>query len=247
MTYNDVTLETYYSILLDAVRRYPATTGFDCKQPQTFKVLQLDHGAELQTPAMGANLSDKDTPYFYSRSWERKKFTPNNIVADYPVLTAFELSSDLGRGIQETNITEFCFLEIAVLDSFKNECDGKVGRCESRTINQIFRDTKLILLNAVNYLSGAVIATVGDVTGVYNRSILDRLLANGEIEQYNIVYDIGDLFQAVNKDVRMTHVEMGATNTYGTKLRVKVQVKWCLDIEFGGVNCVDPVNQFQGC
>ena len=247
MTYNDVTLETYYSILLDAVRRYPATTGFDCKQPQTFKVLQLDHGAELQTPAMGATLSDKDTPYFYSRSWERKGFTPNNITADYPVLTAFELSSDLGRGIEEKNMTEFCFLEIAVLDVFQNKCDGKAGKCESRTINHIFRDTKLILLNAVNYLTGAVIATVGDVTGVYNKSILERILSNGEIEQYNIIYDIGDAFQADNKEVRTTHVEMGATNTYGTKLRVKVRVKWCLDIEFGGVNCVDPVNQFDGC
>jgi hypothetical protein len=247
MTYSDITLETYYSILLDAVRRYPATVGYDCKQPQTFRVLQLDHGAELQTPAMGATLSDKDTPYFYSRAWERKKFTPNNIVADYPVLTAFELSSDFTRGIIEKSMREYCFLEIAVLDSFKNECDGKVGRCESRTINHIFRDTKAILLNAINYISASIIARVGDVTGVYNRTILDRLLSSGEIEQYDTYYDIGDAFQSDNKEVRTTHVEMGATNTYGTKIRVKARVDWCLDVEFGGVNCVDPINQFQGC
>jgi hypothetical protein len=196
---------------------------------------------------MGATLSDKDTPYFYSRAWERKKFTPNNIVADYPVLTAFELSSDFTRGVIEKSMREYCFLEIAVLDSFKNECDGKVGRCESRTINHIFRDTKAILLNAINYISASIIARVGDVTGVYNRTILDRLLSSGEIEQYDTYYDIGDAFQSDNKEVRTTHVEMGATSTYGTKIRVKVRVDWCLDVEFGGVNCVDPINQFQGC
>jgi hypothetical protein len=196
---------------------------------------------------MGATLSDKDTPYFYSRAWERKKFTPNNIVADYPVLTAFELSSDLGRGIQESNIKQCYFLEVAVLDSFKNECDGKVGRCESRTINQIYRDTEIILLNALNYLSGCVIATVGDVTGVYNTAILDRLLSSGEIEQYDTIYDIGGKFQSENKEARTIHVDMGTTDKHGTKIRVKVCVNRCLDIEFGGVNCVDPVNQFDGC
>ena len=247
MTYSDITLETYYSILLDSVRRYPATDGYDCKQPQTFRVLQLDHGAELQTPAMGATLSDKDTPYFYSRAWERKKFTPNNIVADYPVLTAFELSSDFGSGIQESSVKQCYFLEVAVLDSFKNECDGKVGRCESRTINQIYRDTEVILLNAINYLSGCVIARVGDITGVYNNAILKRLLSSGEIEQYDIIYDIGGKFQSENKEARTTHVDMGATDKHGTKIRVKVCVNRCLDVEFGGVNCVDPVNQFDGC
>jgi hypothetical protein len=247
MTYSDITLETYYSILLDAVRRYPATVGYDCKQPQTFRVLQLDHAAELQTPAMGATLSDKDTPYFYSRAWERKKFTPNNIVADYPVLTAFELSSELGRGVKEKNIDEYCFLGISVLDSLQNNCDGKHGKCENRTINHIFRDTKIILLNAINYLSGCVIARVGDVEGIYNIQILKRLVDSGEIEPFDVIDDIGGIFQSDNKEARTTHVEIGAINKYGTQIRVKVRVKWCLDVEFGGVNCVDPINQFQGC
>ena len=247
MTYSDITLETYYSILLDAVRRYPATTGFDCKQPQTFRVLQLDHAAELQTPAMGATLSDKDTPYFYSRSWERKGFTPNNITADYPVLTAFELSSELDRGIKEKNITEYCFLGISVLDVLQNNCDGKHRGCESRTINHIFKDTKEILLNSINYLSGCVIARVGDVDGIYNIHLLKRLVDSGQIDNFDVIYDIGGVFQSDNKDARTTHVEMGATNTYGTQIRVKARVNWCLDIEFAAVNCVDPVNQFDGC
>jgi hypothetical protein len=106
MTHNDITLETIYSILKDCVRRYPETPGRQCKQPQTFRVLQLDHGAELLTNAMGAKFADKDTPYFYSRSWERQKHTPNNMTAEYPVLTAFELASDIPNAFKDIGFSE---------------------------------------------------------------------------------------------------------------------------------------------
>lgn len=247
MTANDITLETMYSILLDAVRRYPATQGYECKQPQTFRVLQLDHGAELQTENMGATLSDKDTPYFYSRSWERRKFTPNNITADFPVLTAFELSSDLPRGISQFSAPQTYFVEIAVLDQYKKDCQGKPGKCESRTVNQIYADTETILLNCVNYLSGSIIAQVGEVTGVYYEPLLQYWQTCGEIDGYAMVYDIGARLQADNKEARITHVEMGATGVYGTKIRLKFPINRCLNVQFGALNCVEPVNQFQGC
>lgn len=243
MTAHDVNLETLYSIILDAVRRYQSTPGMDCRQPQTFRVLQLDRGAELTTPAMGATLSDKDTPYFYSRTWERQKFNPNNITADFPVCTAFELSSDLPKGISETTIKQCYSVELSVLDVFQIKCDGK----PYRTINQIYADTEKILLNIVNYISGSIIATVGDVTGVYNRSVLNSLVACGEIAQYDEIYDIGGVLQSENKGGRTVHVEMPTNNIYGTKMRLTFCIYRCLDVQFGGINCVDPVNQFAGC
>lgn len=247
MTAKDITLETYYSIFLDAARRYPATQGYDCKQPQTFRVLQLDHGAEIHTPAMGATLSDKDTPYFYSRSWERRGFTPNNITADFPLLTAFELSSDMPRGITQGGMKQMYFTEISILDQFQNKCDGKARKCENRSINQIYADTEVILLNVVNYLCGSVIAQVGDVTGVYNIKMLEHWRDCGEIDGYNVVHDIGGAIQSENKEARTTHVEMAATGVYGTKIRLRLPVYRCLDVQFGALNCVEPINQFQGC
>lgn len=247
MTHNDITLETLYSILKDCVRRYPETPGRQCKQPQTFRVLQLDHGAELLTNAMGAKFADKDTPYFYSRSWERQKHTPNNITAEYPVLTAFEIASDLPNGLKAVGVFQSYSVEIAVLDVYADNCDVRPTSCDNRTINQIYADTETILLTVLDYLTYSVIATVGDVTGVYNTKLLDMWVQSGEIDSYDIVHDIGQTIRTANSSLRTVHVEMAANKRYGTKVRLNFPAYRCFTTEFQNVSCVDYVNQFQGC
>ena len=98
MTNFDLTIESLYGILRDAAKYSPIDSdGRTCNQLQAFRVLQTERGGELSTPNMGATYADRDTVYFFSRSWDRAKQNPNNITAEFPALTAFELSSQLPK------------------------------------------------------------------------------------------------------------------------------------------------------
>lgn len=231
MTNFDITIETLYTILSDAAKYSPVNSdGRTCKQLQTFRVLQTDRGGDLSTPAMGAKYSDRNTPYFFSRSWDRAKQNANNITADFPALTAFELNSQLPKSAFDGQAKQIHTVEVAVVDVYKEECQSGPKSCDSRSINQIYMDTETLLLSALQYLAGAVIATTSanDIPELYNETYLQHLLEVGKISGYDKAVEIGTRLAADNKGMAISKVEMPAQKLYGTRVVFSFAVTRCL-------------------
>jgi len=232
MTTFDITIETLYSILRDAAKYSPIpASGRTCGQLQTFVVRTTGNPASLSTTSMGATYADRDTPYFFSRAWDRAKQNPNRIIADFPALTAFEVQNDVQRGAFQ-NVGKLSYLvEIAVVDVYKDDCQTKPVSCESRSINQIYHDTETLLFAAMQYLSGAVIAyTDRDSTHrIYNTAHLQYLMDNGRIGSFDVVKEIGAAITSANTSLSMRKVEMPAQNLYGTRALFSFPVQFCND------------------
>ena len=232
MTTFDITIDTLYSILRDAAKYSPLPdTGYRCGQLQTFVVRITGNPANLSTKSMGATYADRDTPYFFSRSWDRANQNPNNITADFPVLAAFEVQNDVQRGAF-ANVGKLMYLvEIAVVDIYKDDCQTKPVSCESRSINQIYHDTEALLFSAMQYLSGAVIAyTDRDSTHrIYNTAYLQYLVDNGRIASFDVVKEIGAAITSANTSLSMRKVEMPVQNLYGTRVLFNFPVQFCND------------------
>lgn len=230
MTTFDITIESLFSILRDAAKYSPLPdSGWKCGQLQTFVVRTTGNPGTLSTDSMGATYADRDTPYFFSRSWDRQKQNPNKITAEFPALTAFEVQSDVQRGAFQNVGKQVYLVEIAVVDVYKDDCQTKPASCESRSINQIFHDTEALLFAAMQYLSGAIIAyTDRNATHtVYNRDYLQYLVDNGRINWFEEVKDIGAAITSANTSLSMRKVEMPAQNLYGTRVLFNFPAQIC--------------------
>lgn len=233
MTKSELGLEDFYQLCKNAVIAYPSGVG-KCNQLQTFKVLQLERGGELGTDNMGAALSDKNTPYFYSRNWERNRHNPNNITAEHPTLTAFELAGQFTNGVF-TNSAKVCYnIELAVMDVYKDDCQTLPASCESRSINQIYRDTAAHLRGVLDYLTGCAIVRINGVecNTLENRYLLQQRITSGEISGFNVVYDLGAKLANENKTANLVHVEMPAQKLYGTRIQIRFCVHNCISTPF---------------
>jgi hypothetical protein len=249
MTSNELTINSLYQLLRDCTEFYPAN-ALQCKQLQTFRVLQLERGEELATDNKGAIYADRDTVYFYSRAWNRAKQNPNKIVADFPILTAFELNSDAPKGVF-SNGAKVCYsIEVAVLDVYKEDCQTKPNVCKNRSINQIFAETERILFGVMDYLSKCYLVSINgsDCPVLMSMYQIQAGVTDGSVSTYNIVYDIGNRLANENKSTRFTHVEMPTQRLYGTKTRLTFCVNNCNTYGFTGVaDSVTPQTHLEQC
>jgi len=251
MTNFDLTIESLYGILRDAAKYSPIDSdGRTCNQLQAFRVLQTERGGELSTPNMGATYADRNTVYFFSRSWDRAKQNPNNITAEFPALTAFELNSQLPKSAFDNQAKQIHTVEIAVMDVYKSDCQEKPESCESRSINQIFADTETLLLSSLQYLAGAVVAytSANETPLIYNLFYLEYLKETGRIEWYNVNTEIGTRLASDNKGMTISKVEMPAQNLYGTRAVFNYAVTRCLTETYSkSYPQFDAVPQEVGC
>ena len=239
MTKNELSLEDFYQLCKNAVMSYPANAA-KCQQLQTFKVLQIERGGELGTDNMGAALSDKNTPYFYSRAWERNRNNPNAITAEHPTLTAFELSGQYPNGVFNPS-AKLCYnIELAVMDVYRDDCQTLPNGCESRSINQIYKDTALHLRAVINYLTSAAIVRINgmECNTLENTYLLDARVLSGDINGYDVIYNLGAKLANENKQANFVHVEMPAQKLYGTRIQVRYCVHNCIQTAFSSP-CLD--------
>ena len=82
-----MTITDFYEAIKKIVRTYP-TMQLKCWQPQTFAV--LPEASDLNSPNLGKVICDKNRPYFYSKLWESKGFTPNTIEFEFPLVVIYE-------------------------------------------------------------------------------------------------------------------------------------------------------------
>ena len=224
-----ISISDFYRSLRDAARYYPPTVPpLRCKQLQAFRVLQRDprQNAEVGTDTLGVIPSDKDAAFFWSRKWENEGYHVNKIGYEYPLLTAFELINNPSNPMSGS-YEKIYELEVAVLDTFKAE-STKNGGCDSRSINQIFLDTDAMLTAAMKYVGGLVIASINaGPNQLINRAML--VSAYNESE-YKIIADIGMVIAAKNKEMSFARVEYPTKGIYGTRTRLVITAKDCIDL-----------------
>ncbi|MGL4640885.1 MAG: hypothetical protein ACRCVX_14270 [Shewanella sp.] len=225
----DIGLSDFYRILRDAVKYYPATSPVQkCKQLQSFRVLAHDPAtnSDLFTPTLGAAPTDKIYPFFWSRKWELNGSPFGELSFDWPLLTAFETICTESDGEMIYRI------ELAVLDVYQpDKCDNYASAsCDSRPINQIYMDTKALLLGALDYVYGTVLATttIDPVEKIYNHDFLVQNYPN----DHDIKMWYGINWSNQNRQNRYACVEYPTNKIYGTKAQIDIRIPQCEEVIF---------------
>lgn len=240
----NLTIVDFYRICRNATRLYPASVPVKtCQQLQAWRVLQRDPRLmhEIGTDTLGAVPTDKNTPFFWSRQWEDRKFDPGALGYAYPLMTAFEIVNETTGEVFGGNFGRTYTVELAVLDVFKPEAckNPNASPCDGRPINQIFLDTEVMLDSVLQYIGGTVLATwPGQTTpAVSNKVLLDALYPG----QYNVTVHLGNVWQsnANNKRMVFSRVEFPAKQIFGTKTRLSFIATKCPIVNFN-TSVVDP-------
>lgn len=223
-----ITLTDFYKILKEFVRYYP--DGI-CVSPQTFRAFQKGMALELSTSNLGALPTEKDSPFFYSKAWANKFYSPNALTFKFPVVGTLVLSTDV-TDTTKRNQKHCETIELMVLDVLSENCGTpKAQGCESRSINEIFADTKTTLSQAIWFLSGVVLATVngGATPKIYHVQALGEQKMAGEISSFEIKKRVGWDILAANQTLQFLKVEKPAQAIFGTSVVLKVCFLECQD------------------
>ena len=232
----DLNITDFYRVLMDSVKLFPLINpAKPCLQLQTFRVLASERGQEIGTDTIGAVMAEKDTPFFWSRAWHNAKYSPNSILFNWPVLTAFEVLNEAKTPFVGSFRRTYT-VEISVLDVFKHDCvAGDKTGCMARTINQIYLDTEMLLDSVFRYLGKVVVATTSadPVPKVYYLPWLEAQKTAGEITSYDATYYLESTLNSLNKDgIQQVRVEMPTQYIYGTRARIIFGTNNCPMVEY---------------
>lgn len=229
----NIELEDFYAALRDCVRFYP-DSGSKCLRLNGFRVLQFDGATELTNDNMGATACDKAKPYFYSRDWEKSSWNANKVIGSLPVLTAFERRG-IAKNPFDKQATRTYQILLCVWDKYdQDKCTGGCSGCEARTVNEIFRDTQIMLFNVLYYLSGVVLATtsIDPAKRVYHIKMLDAMKTNGDITSYQTVQMLKNSMNIANKEYQIYRQETISGQLFGSAIEVTINSSDCLSTEF---------------
>lgn len=194
----------FLGLLKESVRYSPTITiGSNEIQMQTFGVLRSP--AELVSESLEKTPFDKDKNYFFSRKWEAFNHNPNRIVFDYPILVAYDVNPRLqnvfsGKGRKLTTFRIDC-----MYPNFIKAGPEIKKQCKNLLIPEIYVLADAFLQYVINYVKNAVYATTttgADTTDPawHNLSRLQYLLANGDIDSYDIVLSETSAYQRRMKE-----------------------------------------------
>ncbi len=235
------TLTDFFTALKQAVMFSPKA-DMKCKQLQALRVSPREYGMELASENIGATICDKDKPFFWSRLWEQKKYNPNQVVWEFPLLFVSELSINTKHAMLNSAERTYVF-QVTVLDKYSEDCDkGKCQGCEGRTVNEIFYDTETLLHSVVRYLSTITEAeTDRGVSGFFGRDYLAWLIDRGMIGDYTPGMDWGGIMATENKNAVSYRTAIESLRVYGTAIDLTVTVKGCEEPTFDFSTCPDIV------
>jgi hypothetical protein len=246
-----LTLSDYYGIFRDSVRHYPVQ-DYNCLQPQAFRVLQHSGGADVGMDNLGAVYSDRQTPFFYSRKWERSNYDPNSIGFDWPIVTAFATQTRAENAVPFSGKhSEIITLELAVMDVWRQDCNDATDYCGHRSVNQIYIDCKTILDTVLSYVGGVILTTTSaDPTErLYYAPFLDAAINAGTITSYNSDPNrfVHTQIANLNRGIFYNYVEMPASRIYGMRTQIQVKANNCEVVEFTAPENYGVVGHESGC
>jgi len=220
-------LEELYEILKAATRHYPASADrLPCKQLQTFKVFGIDRMAELSTENAGATIYDKNSPYFYSRKWERMDYNPNEISFDFPVLGAVTLSAD--KVFRQNHTKGSYNIQLSVIDIKKDiaDCQGYTHeqmQCAIRNVNEIYADCERMLDAVLLFLQNVVkveFTSGANPDGWYYRPQLEGTRFIGNYEEKD---DLSNYLNLNTQPARYDYVELNVNGHYGVTTTLRLE------------------------
>lgn len=179
-----MTQNEFWLLFRKFVQYHPSDAAMPCRRLDTWAVLK-NFEADLNDPALGATILDRDKPTLFSRQWAGSKYNPNAIRHRYPILAAniVEITSERIR--KNERIDRLVF-DLAVLDRLE-EPKGPALPCRRRNEIDIFQDCHNRLQECFSYLSGIIAATItpgGDYIGP--EAELTYLVSSEQIESYLI-------------------------------------------------------------
>lgn len=233
MSIQAISITDLYTALGWAVKYYPAPADAarPCDALQAFRVFGDNRLAELAEDGLGTTPCDGDRPYFFSRLWEEQGRSPNASVKwRYPLLYAFDKRFAVDKPGKPSARTRH-EIEVGVVDVLpEDQHKGCVG-CDGRAIPQVFADTSRHLLNALQFLSGVIYATVAPwhpaESRLYHSGYLEAALAAGSINSFaetsSLLYSAGVTLE--NLDFNYFERESG--RVYGTFTNLIFAEKGC--------------------
>ena len=242
----EIFIEDWLRAFRDSVKySAPGADNMKCRQLQTFRVLPNPRLPELTTDNLGANICDKERPFFWSRLWAETQFNPNAVVWEFPLLYMFDMSAPIENAFSGKAKAKHTF-QIGVLDVLADDCAaGKCGGCGGRTINEIQIDTQRLLINSFRFISGIVYGNDfgGAIpSGWYHKGYLDKLVLDSVIPAGDRSKHLADTLEPLNKSILSAHVERPTAKIYGTAAELILPTTACLtettnwaDIDWGSV------------
>ena len=227
-------LNNLYQALNDAVRASPDKAESKCLQLQTFKVLTHDGAIEMVQDAFGATACDKDTPHFYSRAWEKAGF-PSKIVAQLPILTAFETQAQVIEGFTPPDKMLYT-VAVTAWDKYDQAKTQRCEGCAARSVAKILEDTETLLMSVLRYLREMVQVTfvAGGEQGFYNQSQLNYLVSSGLLAKtdFSISGNWSNMLSARNKTIPIYRQQRVSDLYYGTTAIINFEARSCPAIPF---------------
>lgn len=249
-----ISIQQFYAALRDAARFAPVNIEKPCMRLNAFRVLHQERGRDLESPTLGATVSDYWKPFFWSRKWDENKLNPNSIEFEYPILTAFEINNEASDSFFSKGGKHCYLIELSVIETYKEDCQRlRSYDCEGRTINEIYLDTQAILSGVLKWLGSLILADVTDLNiyeqrqdngeattpeevinsdqlftgiGLFSKPWLEarKLAREGEFSE---LLSLESELNALNPKIIFSRVEMPATKKYGTKTVIKFCTSNC--------------------
>lgn len=226
-----ITIEDFYSQLRAAVQYYPEQDK-PCLRPNTFRVLAYDQ--DIRTDTAGATICDADKPYFFSRNWDANQTNPNEISAPLPIVTAFVLSGSLGSPFAKNSKGRYN-LVVAVWDKYDQDKTTKnCDACETRSPNEVQRDTAEILKNVLFYLNGVILATtdVDSTPRLYHKDLLAAMVTSGAITSFTQIGLLMNSQVKGNEEIEFRPVDRVAELLFGTAAILNFYQDNCASVEW---------------
>lgn len=211
-------LITFYTALRDAVRLHNPQSNLPCRRLQTFRVFASSPTQELLTPNLGATICDKDKPFFFSREWREKKYNPNDITWQYPLLFAFEVEANADiLQIEDGRVRITHTLQVGVLDIVKEvksaaACKG----CEGRTVNEIYLDTQQQLFEVLRFVKALGVATFEDGVQIIRQP-----------GAHDATFTSLNIIEEAKSGIPLFRIERPTERVYGTAVTLNVKATHC--------------------
>lgn len=229
--------EVFYKLCYQFVKYYPNKSD-RCKRLNCF-VAATDQ-KEINTPNFSRiSKIEKGKNYFWSRDWQKNNFSDSHLKKEYPILVAMCNGSEYDNIFKK--VSTDCFsIELLILDvagKLKDE-KNKLTYCDTRTINEIYLDTKKFMKELLSYLKNIIYVNGtlvnGDFIGFINKDLFNALIDAACVsETYTIDKQKTNIFSAKlqnnNSKVTLQKYDLGYDDAHGTLLELTLCTEECIE------------------
>lgn len=181
---------------------------------------------------LGANICDKDKPFFWSRKWADMDFNPNSVEWAFPLLYVFDMSANV-ENVFTGKTKAVHNLQIGVIDVLSEDCAaGNCAGCNGRTVNEIHIDTQRMLINALRFTGGFVYGNDFDgeiPSGFYHEAHLQKMVTDGVIPAGERTVKLMQTSFPKNKEMTFIHIERPTDRMFGTATELRLETSACME------------------